>query len=256
MPSVDAPWKGLCFFNVLFFSFDPLFPCLPYQYSFLASFIFPFLLVPPFLFVCVAPAVSVWGLLFGQFWQSNKPRVRHRLDTQCIQLTRHNKAFPIVHTKTSCVHAIHTHTHAENPPLTDLTPPPTFTFWTPLQSVSTWQISTVLNIPNYLLQVSSEGCSQSRFTPPLRKHKKKMISFQLDQAQGNFPAVFTHSNRYPTRAHMWGAEELSSGALVSLSWRYKSGAVFSIFPLLRYAFLVPKMVTLVERGETFPERGS
>lgn len=43
--------------------------------------------------------------------------------------------------------------------------------------------------------------------PPLRKHKEKMISFQLDWAQGNFPAVFTHSVRPDSLVHMWGAEE-------------------------------------------------
>lgn len=66
-----------------------------------------------------------------------------------------------------------------------------------------------------------------------------MISFQLGQAQGNFPAVFTCCVRAGRPIHMCGAEELSSGA----------ASVVEIHKLL-FSSLHPRFRTLLpEIGE-------
>lgn len=138
------------------------------------------------------------GLPWGQCWQHNKASGRaHRLDTHCIQLTPSSVS--------TSPHAQETHTH--DPMLTDLTPTSTQMAWAPPRSVSVWQICTVSNTANYLFQLSFQLLCVKLLAdpPPLRKPKEKMISFQLDQAQGNFPAVFTDSETRLSPVHMCGA---------------------------------------------------
>lgn len=186
--------------------------------------------------VCVRP--SMGAVLAAQ--QSLRTRTR-RLDTHCIQLTlRSESASP---------HAQETHTH--DPLLTDLTLTSTQTAWAPLHSVSVWQICTVLNTANYLFQVFFQLLCATFLAdpPPLRKRKEKMISFQLDQAQGNFPAVFTYSVRPDSPVHMCGAEELSSGSVFVMDI-HELSCFFSSPPCFYYAVL-PKIGTLQERGEAF-----
>lgn len=146
------------------------------------------------------------GLPWGQRWQHNKaPGRAHRLDTRCIQLTRSSVS--------TSPHAQETHTH--DPVLTDLTPTSTRTGpAAPPRSVSAGQISAVSNAANYLFQVSFQSLCMNTAPPPLlRKPREKMISFQLDEAQGNFPAVFTDSEIRLSPVHMCGAEKLSSGSI-------------------------------------------
>ena len=69
-----------------------------------------------------------------------------------------------------------------------------------------------------------------------------MISFQLEQAQGNFPAVFTYSLRADFPVHMCGAEQGSSSGTPSVA---ETLAALSL-PLPGSPFH-----EIGERGETF-----
>lgn len=163
-------------FSFFFFIFSCIFaPCRFHPLGLMPSF-FPSLWLLP----CLRQ-----GLPWGQRWQHNKaPGRAHRLDTRCIQLTRSSVS--------TSPHAQETHTH--DPVLTDLTPTSTQTGRAPPRSVSAGQTSAVSNAANYLFQVAFQSLclnSSPPTTPLLRKPKEKMISFQLDEAQGNFPAVFT-----------------------------------------------------------------
>lgn len=60
-----------------------------------------------------------------------------------------------------------------------------------------------------------------------------MISFQLDWAQGNVPAVFTHSARLNSLIHMCRAERLPSGPVSVMTVHEPSCFfIFPLFPLL------------------------
>lgn len=148
------------------------------------------------------------GLPWGQRWQHNKaPGRAHRLDTRCIQLTRSSVS--------TSPHAQETHTH--DPVLTDLTPPdlhpdgPSSTSQrerrTDLRRLKRCQLLIPGRIPVAVPELLPPTM------PLLRKPKEKMISFQLDEAQGNFPAVFTDSEIRLSPVHMCAAEKLSSGSI-------------------------------------------
>lgn len=179
--------------------------------------------------VCVRP--SMGAVLAEQ--QSLRTHTRS-LDTHCIQLTPHTRKRKLAHTQSPADTLASTQTAQA-----------------PLLSVSVWQISTILNISNSFLLVSATLLADP---PPLRKHKEKMISFQLEQAQGNFPAVFTHSVRPVSLVHMWGAEKLSSGS------------VFVMDVHEPHCFFIPSLVLLWcsssencsspgKRGKRFPGWG-
>lgn len=199
-----------------------------------------------FLSFCLVCAVSVSGLLWRQHWQNNKASGRTQAWCTLYSInSAHSKHF---HTHTHRKNEKLSHTHTLNPLLTDLTPPSAQTVWTSLYSASAWQ---------YFLQVSSQSRSLRRpslIPKPLRKHKEKMISFQLGWAQGNFPAVFTHSERPDVIVHMWGAEESSSGSdfvvdVHEQRWRF-GFFCFSIlsFPAMLLFFFFWKLELSRKRG--------
>lgn len=226
---------GLSLLNALFFVFISFIRPV-YTPLHLYSFILSSHSIPSFLSfctaVCVRPSVGA-----GLAEQQSLRRHTRSLDTHCIQLS--------LHTQSISTHAQETHTH--NPLLTDLTPTSTQTVWAPLHSVSSRQICTIYS-KLFLAGLITERNSGSFLSssPPLRKHKEKMISFQLDRAQGNFPAVFTHSVGPDSRVHMWRAEELSSGSIFATDVHE-----LRCFFLCSCNGVLPKTVTLQERGEVF-----
>lgn len=173
--------------------------------------------------VCVRP--SMGAVLAEQ----QSPRMHTRsLDTHCIQLT--------LHTQSISTHAHTQNSHAHNPLLTDLTPTSTQTVWALLHSVSVWQICTVLNTPNYFLQVSSQSLSlrRSSLIPPTAQEAQReddKLSIRL--GSGEFSScLHTLCETRLSRPHVGsrGAAHLAS----SLSWTYMSWAAFfisSLFPL-------------------------
>lgn len=137
-------------------------------------------------------------------------------------------------------HSKHFHADAHNPPLTDLA---SALHPDGLSSTLQCEFTTAL-LPGLITEKRS--ASPLADPPPLRKHKEKMISFQLGQAQGDFTAVFAHSVRPDSLVHMCGAERLSSGSALVVDVHEQS----CFFHLLSAAPL-PKTVTLPERGEAF-----
>lgn len=129
--------------------------------------------------------------------QSSSMHTR-RPDAHCVQLS--------LRSQSSSPHAQQTRTH--DPLLTDLDLHPDC-----LSSTSQRERMTDLRHLKHC-QLFIPGLSVRRLLadrPQLRKHKEKMISFQLGRAQGNFPAVFTYSERRFSRPHV-----RSRGALIWL----------------------------------------
>lgn len=249
MPPVDTPWQGFHFYKLCFsfFNFSLFyFPCLysPVSILFLLSFILSSHSIPSFLSfflsfcmaVCIRPSVGA-GLAEQQSLRTHT----RSLDTYCIQLS--------LHTQSIATHAQENNTHTHTIPCWQISHQPL-----PRQSelhftVCVWQICTVYS-QLFLPGLITEWLSESLFAdpPPLRKHKEKMISFQLDRAQGNFPAVFTHSVRL-SLVHMWGAEELSFGSI------FCHGCTW-VVPLFSISFLFSQWCSSSENCNSSEKRGN
>lgn len=230
MPPVDVPWKVFSLLNPLFFLpliillFSLFMPsCISFilsSHSLLSLPFFP----PVWRLLCLCQAF--YG---GSAGRTTKPQDAHTQPWYTLY------SINSAHTQEKLA-------HTQSPADTLASAQ---TARAPLLSVSVWQISTILNISNSFLLVSATLLADP---PPLRKHKEKMISFQLEQAQGNFPAVFTHSVRPVSLVHMWGAEKLSSGSVFVMDV-HEPSCFFSSPPWSCYDVLLLKIVTLQERGE-------
>lgn len=183
-----------------------------------------------FLCLCVASAACVY--LCQAFYEGSAGRTTEPQDA-------HMQPRYTLHSINSA-HSKHFHADAHNPPLTDLA-----SALHPDGLSSTLQCEFTTALPPGLI-TEKRSASPLADPPPLRKHKEKMISFQLGQAQGDFTAVFAHSVRPDSLVHMCGAERLSSGSALVVDVHEQS----CFFHLLSAAPL-PKTVTLPERGEAF-----
>lgn len=244
MPPVERAFTSKCFvfllqfFTLLFSLF--ILSCI-YALSFLFYPFFSFNSLLSFLlygFYCVCVRPSMGAVLAEQ--QSLRTHTRS-LDTHCIQLT--------LHTQSISTHAQETHTH-------------TIPCWQishhapPRQSelhfivLNVWQICTILNIPNYFLQVSSHSdfsASLLADPPTAQEAQREDDKLSIRPGSGEFSScLHTVCETRLSRPHVG-----SRGALIWLRLCHRctwTKLLFSSSLCSRYAVLLPKIVTLQEKG--------